>query len=71
MTDHIILEVQMIHRKRGIAILSDGQEVPITKWLKGDGECQQSEATACLCGPCFDGYWYSADLSEYEGAIVQ
>ena len=71
MSDHIDLEVQMIHRKRGIAILSDGQEVPVTNWLDGEGDCDPAEATACVCGPCFDGKWYSVDLKDYEGVIMQ
>ena len=71
MTNHIDIEVQMIHRRRGIAILSDGQEVPITSWLNADGECEPSKAVSCVCGPCFDGKWYSVDLREYERAIVQ
>jgi len=71
MSDHIDLEVQMVHRKRGIAILSDGQEVPVTNWLDADGECNQEDATACVCGPCFDGKWYSVDLTQYEGVTIQ
>lgn len=71
MSDYIDLEVQMIHRKLGIAILSDGQEVPITNWLDADGESDQEHATACVCGPCFDGKWYSVDLKQYERTTTQ
>ena len=70
MTDYIIPEVQMIHRGLGIAILSDGQEVPITNWLNADGDCDPSDAMTCVCGPCFDGKWYSVDLSQYDQAII-
>ena len=70
MPDHIDIEVQLIHRGRGIAVLSDGQEVPIAGWLNSGGECDADEATACVCGPCFDGKWYSVNLQEFDAATI-
>ncbi len=50
----ITLEVDAIHRSRGIAILSDGQEVPIVQWIAaGNDAADPHEATACVCGPDF------------------
>lgn len=66
----IELEVSTINRRLGIAILSDGQEVPVTTWVNGNGECDPNDAIACVCGPDFDGNWYSVDLSAFESATT-
>ena len=71
MTTPIDLEVQLVHRRRSIAILSDGQELPVTKWANADGECDPDEATACVCGPCAAAKWYNVDLRGFEGVISQ
>jgi hypothetical protein len=68
---YIALEVDAIHRGRSIAILSDGQEVPISNWLDADGECDPDGAQSCVCGPCFDGKFYAVDLSAFTGVIIQ
>ena len=66
------LEVDAIHRDRAIAILSDGQELPITNWIDTDGdECGPSDAVACACGPDVNGKWYAVNLSCFTGAIIQ
>ena len=65
----IDLEVDAIHRGRGIAILSDGQEVPVTNWRNEDGECDASAAASCVCGPDVDGTFYAVDLSRFTGAV--
>lgn len=71
MTD-IELEVDAIHRARGIAILSDGQEVPITNWFDTDGDdCEYADAVSCACGPDFDGNFYAVSLGSFTGAIIQ
>lgn len=69
--DLIHLEVDAIHRGRGQAILSDGQWLPITHWLNADGDCEAENATACVCGPDFDGNWYAVNLSSFTGPVVQ
>ena len=71
MTDHTYPEVQLIHRARGLAILSDGQEVPVTNWMDADGECSAEDAVTCVCGPCLDGKWRTVDLRDYEGVVIQ
>lgn len=70
MSDHLDLDVQLVHRSLGIAILSDGQEIPITNWVNADGECSAEDAVTCVCGPCFEGKWYNVDLREYEHATL-
>lgn len=70
--DRIDLEVQMVHRAKGIAILSDGQEIPITNWIDMDGdECGYADAVACACGPDFDGRYYAVALGSFDEVITQ
>lgn len=71
-TGMIELEVDAINRKLGIAILSDGQEIPVTNWFDMDGnECDYADAVACACGPDFDGNWYAVALGSFTGALIQ
>jgi len=66
----IDIDVDMIHRARSIAILSDGQEVPVTTWLGADGgEVDPSGAISCVCGPDFDGKWYVVNLAMFTGKV--
>lgn len=69
----IELEVDILHRGRALAILSDGQEVPITNWFDAGGDETEdgNAAASCVCGPDFDGRWYAVDLSQFTGAIIQ
>lgn len=70
--DLIELEVQLVHRARGIAILSDGQEIPITNWIDMDGnECDYADACACACGPDFDGKYYAVALGSFVEVKAQ
>lgn len=66
------LEVDAINRAIGIAILSDGQHVPITNWIDADGdECGPADAVACACGPDIKGKWYAVNLGSFMGAVIQ
>lgn len=68
----IELEIDLVHRARGIAILSDGQEIPVTNWLDIDGnDCDYADAVACVAGPDVDGNWYAVALGSFTGAIIQ
>lgn len=73
MSDDLIdLEVQLVHRARGIAILSDGQEIPITNWIGiGGNECDHADAVSCVCGPDFDGKYYAVALGNFVGVLTQ
>jgi hypothetical protein len=55
-----------INFSKNIAMLDDGQYIPITNWYDGDDEVSPDEAAACVAGPCKDDQWYAADLSEFE-----
>ena len=69
--DLIDLEVSTINAEKGKAILSDGQEVPITDWFDEDGEdCCHENGVAGVCGPDFDGYWYVFKRSDFEGVMT-
>lgn len=64
----IDLQVSAINKSLGVAILSDGQEVPITNFIDRYGDpCDEQDAVVIVCGPDFDGKWYAADLVEFTG----
>lgn len=65
------LEVTAINRGQSIALLSDGQTIPITTWLDADGECGAGTATTCVCGPDASGRWYAVDLAGFDDAVTQ
>ena len=66
----IEIDVDMIHRGRSVAILSDGQEIPVTTWIGADGvECNPLDAVSCVCGPDFDGKWYAVNLAMFTGKV--
>lgn len=63
----IELEVQIVHLVKGIAILSDGQEVPITDFI--GGSCKE-EAVTFVAGPDYDGNWYVFSKDSLERVII-
>jgi len=63
------LWVEAINRITNLAVLNDGQILPITHWFEDGGECEAEDATSCVCGPCESGYWYTVDLSEMDGVM--
>jgi len=63
------LYVEAINRTTCMAVLSDGQVIPITNWLDGDLECDPQDALSCVCGPCKGSKWYVVDLSEMDGVM--
>lgn len=65
------LEVTAINRGQSIALLSDGQTIPITTWLDADGECGAGTATTCVCGPDAGGRWYAVDLAGFDDTVTQ
>lgn len=67
----INLEVDCLHRGRSIAVLSDGQEIPIVSWFgPGALPVNPDDALSCVAGPDFDGQWYAIALGEFTGAII-
>lgn len=68
----MMAEVAMINVTLGIAIMEDGQELPITNSFDDDGDdCEPSEAVACVAGPDRNGMWVTIDLCRFEGVAIQ
>lgn len=66
------MKIEAINRAKRIAVLENGETIPITDWFEMDGYgCDPSDAVTCVAGPCSNGKWYSIDLREYEGIILQ
>lgn len=58
------LTVVAIHRQKQIAVLSDGQTVPVTQWLDEYGdECDAHDALQAIAGPDVNGKWHTFDLT--------
>jgi hypothetical protein len=62
--------VTLVFKDLNVAMLNDNSFVPITSWYNADGECDASEATACVCGPTAEGKWISVDLREWEPVVA-
>ena len=63
--------IAAINRTAKIAVLENGEAIPITNWFEAGGdECDPSDAVTCVAGPCSNGKWYSIDLREYEEVIL-
>lgn len=60
--------VEAINRGRELAVLSDGQAIPVAAWLDQEGETIPDTALAAVCGPCAAGHWYAVALSEFTAA---
>jgi len=66
------MNIEAINRSTRLALLDTGETIPITDWFEMDGyNCDPSEAVVCVAGPCSNGKWYSIDLRQYEGTILQ
>ena len=69
------MNVTAVNRKAQIALLSDGQVIPVTNWFWAiDGTpmpCDPEDAVSAMAGPCEDGKYYSIDLTEYDTAQKQ
>lgn len=63
------LWVEAINRTTCLAVMSDGQILPITHWFLDGEDWDADEADSCVCGPCKDGKWYAVDLSEMDGVM--
>ena len=65
------LDIDAVNRNLGIALLTDGQEIPVTNWMHNGEECFSDEASSCVCGPDSAGKWYSVNLTQFEKAVSQ
>lgn len=64
------LDILAIHRKRGIAILTNLAVVPITNWFSSGGlDTTEEHASICVAGAEGLG-WYIIDLDNFEPVTV-
>ena len=63
--------ITAINRSLCMAIMSDGQQLPITNWINADGVCDPEDALAFVCGPDANGKWHMDDVQSFETARVQ
>ena len=60
------MDIEAIHRERGLAMLTGGETIPVVTWFDTDGDdCAEPEAIAATFGPDNAGNWWSVDLREY------
>lgn len=65
-------EVAMVNVSLRLALMEDGQKLPITDAFDDDGdECEPEDAVACVAGPDRDGMWVCIDLRQFEGVKLQ
>lgn len=65
-------EVAMVNVSLRLALMEDGQKLPITDAFDDDGdECEPEDAVACVAGPDRDGMWVCIDLRQFEGVGLQ
>lgn len=61
-------DIAMVNRQRRIAVMEDGQILPVTNLYDVDGEETEDVtcAVSCVVGPDAAGFWYSVDLTAFE-----
>lgn len=65
------LEVVAINYGFGSAVLSDGQELPITTWIDDDGDdCEVNDAVSGVAGPDKSGNCHSFICSHFSADNV-
>lgn len=66
-------EVSCVHRGKRIAVMEDGQVLPVTHLFDrfGDDTDDDNEAVACVAGPDSAGAWFSIDLTAFDGGPLQ
>jgi hypothetical protein len=67
--------VAAINRDLCIALLDNDVVLPITNWIGADGEeCEPVESVVCVAGPSLHKHkigFYTIDLRQFEGAVIQ
>lgn len=57
-------EVEVINRRRGIAVTRNGDRLAITHWFDDDGEdCQPDEAVSCVAE--YGSKFITVDLRDF------
>jgi hypothetical protein len=64
------LDVIVVNRSLGVAILNNGSHVPVTHWFDARAkECTPVDAVSCVAGDDSVG-WFSIDLLKFQYATV-
>jgi hypothetical protein len=62
-----VIEVSSIHIASRVAIMEDGQQLPVTNAFDEHGDdCDLEEAVVCVAGPDKDGMWVTIDFRDME-----
>lgn len=65
-------EVACVNASKRIAVLEDGEALPITEFFGcGGDECEPDDAVSCVAGPTKAGTWLCIDLDAMEEVPVQ
>lgn len=65
-------DAMMVNCAARVAILSDGEQLPITNFADSDGDdCEPADAIACVAGPDRDGKWWAIDLRHFDLQATQ
>lgn len=64
------MQVTAFNRTKGLALLSDGQTIPVTNWIGADGdECGPADdPVTAVAGPSQDGKWFALALADFDTA---
>lgn len=66
----IEVDVTMINRAQGFALLNTGFIVPVTNWFDLSGEdCGPEEAVTCVAGLDAIG-WFTIDLDDLQPVVM-
>lgn len=61
------LDVIAVNRGDQLAMLDNGELIPVKHWLDRDGEfCEPDDAVACVAGKNGLGWW-AIDLDQFTG----
>lgn len=60
-------DVEAVSRAGAVAVLDNGERLPITNWFDLDGdECEPDDAISVVAGPDRNGFWYAIDLEQFQ-----
>ena len=64
-------DIHAVNRHRGWAATVQGERLPVTNWMDGDGDnCSAIDAVVAVAGPDASGKWHTIDLREFESAFL-
>lgn len=67
-----MIDVSMLSRSLRLAIMDNGESIPVVQWVDGDGEdCGPDDGVVCVAGPDAAGKWHTIDLTQLERTVLQ